>query len=136
MFWRLNVALALLSLSLISCSDPGDGPKIATLVNEGATQMLEGHVSEKIVIYHPDAGAGTYTIKLEKHFACTSSPCDAPAGQKQGLLRFVKEGGNGSGGELERWISVSQPFEVTRKDQDTAIILQNKGWYAEVRAVY
>src|SRR5262249_5461212 len=136
MFGRLNVALTLLSLSLISCSDPGDGPKIATLLNEGATQMLGEHASEKIVIFHPDAGAGTYAIKLENHFACTSSACEAPAGQKQGSLRFVKEGGKGSGGELERWISVSQPFEVTRKGQDTAIILQNKGWYAEVRAVY
>jgi len=130
------LALALSSVSLISCSDSGDGPKIAALVNEGATQMLDGHVSEKIVLYHPDASAGTYTIKLEKHFACTSSPCDAPAGQKQGMLRFVKEGGGDSGGELERWISVTQPFEVTRKGQDTAIILQNRGWYAEVRAVY
>ncbi len=133
--WPLFV-LALTVFFLVSCSDPGDAQKIATLVNDGATQMLDGHSSEKIVIYHPDSGSGTYTIKLEKHFPCTATPCEAPSGQKQGELRFVKEGGKNSGGDLERWVSVTQPFEVTRKDQDTAIILQNKGWYAEVRAVY
>lgn len=98
--------------------------------------MLNGHASERIVIFHPSSGDAQYTLRLEKHFPCPTDPCDAPAGQHQGSVQLSTARGPQAAGSLERWISVPQPFEVTRKDQDTAIILQNKGWYAEVRAVY
>jgi hypothetical protein len=121
---------------LASCSQDSEAQNISSLVNQGALEMLNGHASERIVIYHPDAGTGQYTLRLEKHYPCASDPCDAPAGQQQGALQLAVSRGNQAPGTLQRWVSVPQLFEVTRKDQDTAIILQNKGWYAEVRAVY
>jgi hypothetical protein len=136
----VNIRLALggVVLLLTSCSSESEeASRIASLVNENATQMLEAHVSERIVIYHPESGVGSYSVRLEKHFPCPADPCEAPAGQHQGMLRFAKAGKEaGPGGMLERWISVPEVLEVTRKDQDTAIFLQNKGWYAEVRKIY
>ena len=105
-------------------------------MNQGALEMLNGHVSERIVIYHPESGSGQYTLRLEKHYPCASDPCDAPSGQHQGALQLVTSRGPQAPGTLERWVSVPKQFEVMRKDQDTEIILQNKVWYAEVRAVY
>jgi hypothetical protein len=129
-------ALSGISCLLTSCSSDNEGQKIAILLNENATQLLQEHSSERIVLFHPDSGLGNYTVKLEKHFPCPSAPCEAPVGQTQGMVRFTKDAKEGEGGVLERWVSVPQPYSLTRKDQDTAFILQNKGWYAEVRAVY
>jgi hypothetical protein len=122
---------------LASCSqDSGAAQGISAQLNQGALEMLNGHVSERIVTYHPESGTGQYTLRLEKHFPCASDPCDAPSGQHQGALQLVTSRGPQAAGNLERWVSVPQQFEVTRKDQDTEIILRNKVWYAEVRAVY
>jgi hypothetical protein len=122
---------------LISCSgDSGAAQNFSSQVNQGALEMLNGHSSERIVIYHPEAGTGKYTLRLEKHFPCPSAPCDAPAGEQQGTLQLTTSRGMATPGALERWISVPEVFQVTRTDQDTAIILKNKSWYAEVRAVY
>ena len=129
----LICALSLLS----SCSpDSGVAQSLSAQVNQGALEMLNGHVSERIVIYHPESGSGQYTLRLEKHYPCAADPCDAPSGQHQGTLQLVTSRGPQTPGNIERWVSVPKQFEVTRKDQDTEIILQNKVWYAEVRAVY
>jgi hypothetical protein len=135
---RFAMGSTVCALSLLaSCSqDSGAAQNVSSQMNQGALEMLNGHSSERIVIYHPDSGIGQYTLRLEKHSPCASNPCDAPAGQSQGALQLETSRGAQTPGALERWISVPQQFEVTRKDQDTAIILQNKGWYAEVRAVY
>ena len=122
---------------LVSCSqDSGEAQNVSSQLNQGALEMLNGHASERIVIYHPESGTGEYTLRLEKHFPCASNPCDAPSGQHQGTLQLKTSHGEQTPGSLERWVSVPKQFEVTRKGQDTAIILQNKVWYAEVRAVY
>jgi hypothetical protein len=119
---------------LQSCSqEVPPSQKLASQINESALEMLSGQSSEKIVIYHPDA-PGSYVIKMEKHFPCSSTPCEAPSGQAQGLLKLTTT--TQTLGHLERWISVPMVYELSRNGQDTAIILQNKGWYAEVRAVY
>jgi hypothetical protein len=117
-----------------SCGGEDAAAKFATSVNVAATEMLNAHASERIVTFHPDTTAAEYTLRLEKHFPCSSNPCDAPGGQKQGVLRL--KAGLESTGVLERWVSVPEQFEVTRKGQDTDVILTNKGWYAEVRSVY
>lgn len=128
----------LLALSLLtSCSsDSGAAQNFSSQVNQGALEMLNGHSSERIVIYHPESGTGKYTLRIEKHFPCPSAPCEAPAGEQQGTLQLTTSHGTATPGDLERWISVPEVFQVTRTDQDTAVILKNKSWYAEVRAVY
>lgn len=132
-FGAIICALSLLS----SCApDSGAAQSISSQMNQGALEMLNGHSSERIVIYHPESGTGQYTLRLEKHYPCASDPCDAPSGQHQGALQLVTSRGPQKAGNIERWVSVPKQFEVTRKDQDTEIILQNKVWYAEVRAVY
>jgi hypothetical protein len=135
---RFAFSAAICALSMLaSCSqDSGAAQTVSAQMNQGALEMLNGHASERIVIYHPESGTGQYTLRLEKHYPCASDPCDAPAGQRQGVLQIVTSRGPQAAGNLERWISVPQQFEVTRKDQDTEIILKNKVWYAEVRAVY
>lgn len=128
----------LCALSLLaSCSqDSGVAQSLSSQMNQGALEMLNGHASERIVIYHPESGTGKYTLRIEKHFPCPAAPCDAPAGEQQGTLQLTTSRGTATPGALERWISVPEVFQVTRTDQDTAIILKNKSWYAEVRAVY
>jgi hypothetical protein len=134
---RFVLCILVGGLSLLgSCSQDSEAQSVSSLLNQGALEMLNGHASERIVIYHPDSGTGQYTLRLDKHYPCASNPCEAPAGQQQGTLQLTVSSGKQLPGPLERWVSVPQMFEVTRKDQDTAIILQNKGWYAEVRAVY
>jgi len=130
-----EVALGFALVLLQSCSsEEAAAARFAASVNEAATEMLNGHTSERIVIFHPESPASEYTLRLEKHFPCSSAPCEAPAGQRQGVLRM--KAGPESTAMLERWVSVPEQFEVSRKGQDTAVILTNKGWYAEVRAVY
>jgi hypothetical protein len=126
------------ALSLLtSCSqDSGVAQSLSSQMNQGALEMINGHSSERIVIYHPESGTGKYTLRLEKHFPCLSAPCVAPSGEQQGTLQLMTSRGEQTPGTLERWISVPEVFQVTRQDQDTAIILKNKSWYAEVRAVY
>jgi hypothetical protein len=133
--YGFGAIICLLSL-LSSCSSDTGAQSISSQMNQGALEMLNGHASERIVIYHPESGTGQYTLRLEKHFPCASDPCDAPSGQHQGTLQLVTSSGPQKPGNIERWVSVPKQFEVTRKDQDTEIILQNKVWYAEVRAVY
>jgi hypothetical protein len=130
----LVIGVCSVAVLMESCSpDTSPSEKLAAQLNQGALEMLNGHASEKIVIYHPET-ANPYVLRLEKHFPCSSTPCDAPSGQAQGLLKLTLA--TESLGHMERWVSVPQMFEVSRKGQDTAIILQNKDWYAEVRAVY
>jgi hypothetical protein len=135
---RFAFGAMLFALSLLSSCSPDSGvaQSVSAQVNQGALEMLNGHASERIVIYHPESGTGQYTLRLEKHYPCASDPCDAPSGQHQGALQLVTSRGPQAPGNIERWVSVPKQFEVTRKDQDTEIILQNKVWYAEVRAVY
>src|SRR5580692_7965508 len=103
---------------LASCSqDSGAAQGVSAQLNQGALEMLNGHASERIVIYHPDSGTGQYTLRLDKHYPCASEPCDAPAGQQQGALLLTVARGKQLPGPLERWVSVPQMFEVTRKDQ-------------------
>ena len=117
-----------------SCSSEGPARKFAATLNDAALEMLNEKASERIVTYHPESTSGEYKLRLEKHFPCSSVPCDAPAGQRQGVLALTI--GTESSSPMERWISVPQQYEAAHKGQDTAIILVNKGWYAEVRAVY
>lgn len=131
----LSAAICALSM-LASCSQDGEAQNVSAQLNKGALEMLNEHASERIITYHPESGTGEYTLRLEKHSPCPSDPCEAPAGQHQGTLQLVTTRGPQTPGNLERWISVPQQFEVKRKDQDTEIILRNKVWYAEVRAVY
>ncbi len=130
-----GLAAVLIGTGLLSsCTSENAAAKFASIVNQSATEMLNGNASERIVIYHPETTSQEYTLRIEKHFPCSTTPCEAPAGQSQGLLRL--RSGPESSSRLERWVSVPEQFEVTRKGQDTAVILTNKGWYAEVRAVY
>ncbi len=126
----------LLSLLTSCSSDSAAAQNFSSQVNQGALEMLNGHSSERIIIYHPESGTGKYTLRLEKHFPCPSAPCEAPSGEQQGTLQLTTSHGTATPGALERWISVPEVFQVTRTDQDTAVILRNKSWYAEVRAVY
>jgi hypothetical protein len=129
----VTAAVCLAVPLLQSCSSESPAQKLAGAVNAAATEMLSGHESERFVTYHPET-AIQYTIRIGKHFPCSAAPCEAPNGQAQGVLSL--KGESESTGELERWISVPQQYEVSRKGQDTSVILTNKGWYAEVRAVY
>src|SRR5580692_5102015 len=121
---RIAFSATVCTLSMLaSCSqDSGAAQGVSSQLNQGALEMLNGHASERIVIYHPDSGGGQYTLRLEKHFPCASDPCDAPSGQHQGALLLFTSRGQQTPGLLERWVSVPKQYEVTRKDQDTEII--------------
>ena len=123
---------------LTSCSqDSGVAQSLSSQMNQGALEMLNGHSSERIVIYHPESGTGKYTLRLEKHFfPLRRLLARRRPESSRGRFNRTTSRGEQTPGTLERWISVPEVFQVTRQDQDTAIILKNKSWYAEVRAVY
>ena len=86
---RFAFSAAICALSMLaSCSqDSGAALNVSAQMNQGALEMLNGHASERIVIYHPESGTGQYTLRLEKHSPCAPIPAMPPSGQHQGTLQ-------------------------------------------------